>query len=300
MPLRNCRWSLFPLSLVFFLSLTSSAEEHSAPMEMRRDMPFVQVTINGQGPFTFGIDTGTGGQALVTPELIQKLKLTTVGESEVGDPSGRNSHKVPLVQIGSLTVAGVEFKNVKATQHTPSQREGPCDGILGFVLFRDYLFTLDYPKQELRLANGTLKPDSGEQVIPFTMPNDVPLIDLKVGTRTLSAHVDSRGRGLSIPAAFASDLKFQSEPIVIGRGRTVSNEFEIKGAQLAGDVRLGGYTFPTPFVEINPIFPVGNFGAVPLQHFAVTFDQKSGLMRLIAESKSIVLPPPAAVPHKAE
>ncbi len=125
MPLRNCRWSLFPLSLVFFLSLTSSAEEHSAPMEMRRDMPFVQVTINGQGPFTFGIDTGTGGQALVTPELIQKLKLTTVGESEVGDPSGRNSHKVPLVQIGSLTVAGVEFKNVKATQHTPSQREGP-------------------------------------------------------------------------------------------------------------------------------------------------------------------------------
>jgi hypothetical protein len=32
----------------------------------------------------------------------------------------------------------------------------------------------------------------------------------------------------------------------------------------------------------------------------VTFDQQSGLMRLIAESKSIVLPPPAAVPHKAE
>jgi hypothetical protein len=101
------------------------------------------------------------------------------------------------------------------------------------------LLTLDYPAKDLRLAKGTLKPDGGNQVIPFTMPNDVPLIDLKVGTRTLSAHVDSRGHGLSVPAAFATDLKFQSEPIVIGRGRTVSNEFQIKGAQLADDVRLG-------------------------------------------------------------
>lgn len=217
-----------------------------------------------------------------------------MGEAEVGDPSGLNSHKVPAVTVNSLKVAGVEFKDVRATQHQPSQREGQCDGILGFVLFRDYLFTLDYPGKQLTLASGGLNPDGENSVIPFTMPNDVPVIQLVVepGYAKVDAHLDSRGRGLSFPEKFAQGLKFVSEPIVIGRGRTVSNEFEIKGAQLAGEVKLGGYTFPQPFIAINPLFPVGNFGAIPLQHFAVTFDQKNKLIRLKADSKTIILPPP--------
>lgn len=296
MMLRVGRCSLPGLLLLVVMTSLAMAEDHSTAMELRNSMPFVQVMVNGQGPFTFGIDTGTGGQALVSPELVQKLNLPVVGEEEVGDPSGMNSHKVPAVKISSLKVAGVEFKDVRATQHQASQREGQCDGILGFPLFRDYLFTLDYPGKQLTIASGSLKPDGGDTVIPFTMPNDVPLIQLVVepGSQKVDAHLDSRGRGLSFPERFAQGLKFTSTPIVIGRGRTVSNEFEIKGATLAGDVRLGGYTFPQPFIAINPLFPVGNFGAIPLQYFAVTFDQKNKLVRLAAASKSIVLPPPTA------
>ena len=55
------------------------AQEHSIPMELRHNMPFVQVMVNGKGPFTFSIDTGTGGAALVTPALIQQLSLPVVG-----------------------------------------------------------------------------------------------------------------------------------------------------------------------------------------------------------------------------
>jgi hypothetical protein len=80
--------------------------------------------------------------------------------------------------------------------------------------------------------------------------------------------------------------------MVLGRGRTVSNDFEIKGAQLASEVRLGGYTFPRPFVEINPIFPVVNFGSIPLAHFAVTFDQKNQRVRFVADDRTIVIAPP--------
>jgi len=281
---------------VVLLTLTTvswlAAQDHSAPMELRHNLPFVQVMVNGKGPFTFGIDTGTGGEALVSPDLIQQLGLPVTGEEEVGDPSGHNSHKVPKVRIDSLKVAGVEFKNVEAVQHQPSPREGQCDGILGFVLFHDYLFTLDYPGNQLTLTSGSLKADGDSTVIPFTMPDNVPVIELSVGTQKVEADVDSRGAGLSLPEKFAAGLKFVSEPIVIGRGRTVSNEFEIKGAQLAGDIKVGGYTFPQPFVAINPLFPVGNFGSIALQHFAVTFDQKNKLLRLVAPSKTIAIPAP--------
>jgi len=282
--------------VLLIAAITTSAQDHTVPMELRHNLPFVQVMVNGKGPFTFGIDTGTGGQALVTAALVQELALPIGGEAEVGDPSGRNPKKAAISKIATLTLAGVEFKEVNAVQFQPSSREGQVDGILGFVLFRDYLLTLDYPRQRLMLATGALKPDAGKTVVSFTMPHDVPTVDLSVGSRTIEAHVDSRGLGLSFPEKFAEGLKFASDPIVLGRGRTVSNEFEIKGAQLAGDVRLGQYTFPNPFVEINPILPVGNFGAIPLQNFAVTFDQKNLLLRLEAKDRTVVIAAPQRRP----
>lgn len=195
---------LYCACLAFVLSALTAvpsllAEEHTVAMDLRHNMPFVQVMVNGKGPFTFSIDTGTGGQALVSPELIQQLGLPVIGEDEVGDPSGINSHKVPQVRIESLKVAGLEFKNVEATEHRPSQREGQCDGILGFVLFRDYLLTLDYPGKQFTVASGSLKPDGGNTVVPFTMPDSVPVIELSVGPQKVEAHVDSRGLGFSFP-----------------------------------------------------------------------------------------------------
>jgi hypothetical protein len=278
--------------LFAFASLPLLAQDHSAPMELRHNLPFVQVMVNGKGPFTFSIDTGTGGQALVTPALIRQLSLPVVGKVEVGDPSGLNKKEVPTVKVQSLSVAGVEFNDVEAAQFEPSPREGQVDGILGFPLFARYLLTLDYPQQTLTLAVGALKPDGGKTVVPFTMPNDVPVIELKTGSQQIDAHLDSRGAGLSFPEKFAASLKFVSDPIVIGRGRTVSNQFEIKGAELAGDVQVGTYTFPHPFIEINPLLPLANFGAIPLYNFAVTFDQANKLLRLVAAEKTIVVPAP--------
>jgi len=283
----------YALSIVVIamVSVLPAQEIASAPMELRRNLPHLQVMVNGKGPFTFGIDTGTGGEALVSPQLVEQLSLPVTGEEQVGDPSGVNGRKVPVYRLDSLKVAGVDFKNVSATQYPGTSKD--FDGILGFVLFRDYLFTLDYPNQKVTLARGSLPAADGNEIVAFTMPDNVPLIELTIGSQKVAAHVDSRGPGLSVPAKFADGLKFVSEPIVIGRGRTVSNEFEIKGAQLASDMQLGGYTFPKPFLAINPLFPVGNFGAAALHHFAVTFDQKNKLVRFVAKDKTIVLPLPA-------
>jgi hypothetical protein len=223
MPHRRARHLCAFLLLLALAALSLSAEDHTAPLDIRHNMPFVQVMVNGKGPFTFSIDTGTGGQALVSPALIQQLNLPVTGEVEVGDPSGLNPQKVKVVGIKSLNVAGVEFKDVQASQHQPSPREGQCDGILGFVLFRDYLFTLDYPQKQLTLAHGNLAPDGGKTVIPFTMPNDVPVIELTVSGQTIDAHLDSRGFGLSFPEKFCCRTEVR---LRAGRARTRSHGFQ--------------------------------------------------------------------------
>jgi len=87
---------------------------------------------------------------------------------------------------------------------------------------------------------------------------------------------------------------------VIAHGHTVSNDFEIEGAVLASDVQLGSYKIAHPFVEINPVFHLANFGAIPLQHFAVTFDQKNNLVQFVAASRTVVVEPPRIITPHAE
>ena len=97
-------------------------------MVERYGKPYVMVTINGKGPFRFVIDTGTGGDALVTPELAAKLGLPTIGQATLSDPSGQGGKKSPIVLMQSLQVAGVEFSNIRAVSHPFFAEAGTCDG----------------------------------------------------------------------------------------------------------------------------------------------------------------------------
>jgi hypothetical protein len=110
-----------------------------------------------------------------------------------------------------------------------------------------------------------------------------------VGGLRIDAQIDSGGAGLSLPSQFVSRLKLSADPSAFSHGQSLSTRFEIKSARLAADVRVGGYTFDRPFVEIHPAFPLANFGSCPMQGFALTFDQKNGLIRFDARQKSLHL-----------
>ena len=264
----------------------------STPIELRRNMPFVQVQVNGRGPFTFGIDAGTGADALVAPALAEALGLSTTGTVEAGDPSGKNPRQLPKVSLAKLSVAGVDFAGITAAVYQPSQAEGRCDGILGFPLFRERLLTLDYPGARLVIGEGTLARTTDGTTVAFHAPDGVPVVDLTVGSETVPAVIDSRGSGLALPASLADRLPRTGEPVIIGRGRTISGEFEIRGVDLATDVLLGGYRFQRPFVALHPEFPIANVGGIVLRSFALTFDQRSKLVRLEAPERTLTLPRP--------
>lgn len=263
--------------------------EHSAPIEITHGKPFVNVWINGKGPFRFVVDTGTGGEAFVTAELARELGLPIAGQARLSDPSGQGGQRVPVVTIARLDVAGVQFTQVKAMEHSLDSGDGECQGLLGFTLFRNYLFTLDFPNRRVVLSTGALAPDGGRSVLPFRAPEGVPVVSLDIGGMQMDAQIDSGGAGLSLPERMAQQLKFAAVPAAFSNGQSLSTRFQIKAARLADSVKLGSYTFDKPFVEINPAFPLANLGSCAMQDFALTFDQKSGLIRFDARQKSIRL-----------
>jgi hypothetical protein len=77
---------------------------------------------------------------------------------------------------------------------------------------------------------------------------------------------------LTVPAPWSSKLSFVGPLKVVGKGRTVSNEFEIRGADLRGELRVAGYARPAPRVDVVDLFPVANLGSRFLRDYAVTFD----------------------------
>jgi hypothetical protein len=259
-----------------------------AAMELKgRGWPHVRVNVNGRGPFTFVLDTGTDVDLSVTQRLVKQLSLPRSGEKVLDDGSGVNRRLVPAFHVDSVSVAGVEFKDLSARQCPPLRNE--FDGILGFTLFRDYLLTLDYPKEKVILARGSLPPADGKEILALTVLDKRPVIELTVGPREVGVLLDSGGAGFTLPAKFAEDLKFVTKPVVFARQETVSNVVEIKGAPLASDIYFGAYTLKRPFLAIDPLDPIGNFGFTLLKNFAVTFDQKSKLVRFVGSNREITL-----------
>jgi predicted aspartyl protease len=267
------------LVLAGWMPLWAETAPGTIPLEVAHGRPFVMVMVNGKGPFRFVVDTGTGGEAFVTPELADQLNLPSAGEGRVSDPSGQGSQRVPIVMIQSLKVAGVEFTGIRATRHKLSDENGSCKGLLGFVLFRNYLLTLDYPKKQMTVAAGSLAPDGERSVLPFRMPDGIPIVPLNIAGMKIDAQIDSGGAGLSLPEGLVPRLRFSSIPIAAINAQSLSTRFQIKSARLDADVSIGEYTFARPFVEINPAFPLANFGSSPMQNFVVTFDQKNALVR---------------------
>lgn len=258
----------------------AQSDDHSVRMDVVNGKPYVMVMINGKGPFRFVIDTGTGGQALVTAGLADQLGLPVVGQARLTDPSGQGEQRAPITLIQSLSVAGVEFTAVKAIEHRLAAEGDTCQGLLGFTLFRDYLLKLDYPNHRMSLAAGALAPDGERSVLPFRMPDGVPIAPLRINGKRVEAQFDSGGTGLSLPVKVARHLKFATEPAVFAVGESLATRFQVTAGQLSSDVRVGRYTFGKPFVEINSAFPLANFGGCAMQNFAITFDQNNRLLQL--------------------
>ncbi|HKQ18982.1 MAG TPA: serine hydrolase [Candidatus Eisenbacteria bacterium] len=258
-----------------------------APMLRSGHLPAVRVRVNGQGPFLFAIDTGGAGTARIDSALAARLGLQTVGEALGGDPSGKNPRRMPLVAVDSIEIGGARFAGITAAvrNYNEMPRGERVDGVLGFGLFAECLFTLDYPAEQVRLRPGALPEANGADILDYRDRHGIPSTTIRVAGREMEADVDAGSMGgIILPESEMGALPLASKPVVVGTARTVSNTFEIRAADLDGDVTIGGITLRHPKLEFQPVFPNANVGSRVLRDYAITFDQKNRRLRLTRPS----------------
>ena len=285
-----CRWMLRITVLVCSalpLGPTgrTSAQEPSVPNRVVARFSLqpagtrLNVTINGQGPFLFGFDSGASGEAWVTRALVRRLNLPTIDRMRVSDGSDVNSRDVETVRVDSLAIGEAVFERLRA----PVLGEGPQQddsaeayGTIGFGLFRDYLLTLDYPQNELRVTTGELGTTDGRSVLTYVLDSGTPYVDIDLAGRRLRASIDSgSGGGLTLPRSFADRLPLKGPLRSTGKVASLLGVFELFQAELAGDLQIGAFAFQQPLVSFSDLVTVPNIGRSIIRTFAVTFDQRN-------------------------
>jgi hypothetical protein len=247
---------------------TELASDLAVPAKLTGHLFTVEAKLDGVGPFRFAIDSGSGGMLRITPAMQQAIGATVLGAVMTGDPSGKNPQRRSLVRVGVVELGGARFTGVEATV---SEGRG-ADGVIGLAMFAQLTATLDYPKLQLRLSRKPLAP-TAPHTIAYAIEHGVPVIDLDAGGAALRADVDTGSPAvLSVPVAWTKKLAFASPLRVVGKGRTVANEFEIRAAELRGELRIAGFALAAPRIDVVEMFPVANVGSQFLRRYAVTFD----------------------------
>jgi hypothetical protein len=253
------------------------------PLRMEGGLPVIELMVNDQGPFLFGIDTGAQGSSRIDTSLVEKLQLKPSGKVQATDGSGRNPQTAETVKLDSISIGNLRFADVTAGSRNfkNSPRPMKIDGIVGLSLFSDYLVTLDFPKERLRFERGELPKSDGTEILDYQLEHGVPSVELNVGTAKIIAHLDS-GNSIGafvLPTAFVEKLTQISEPKVVGPARSASGKMEIKQVQIKELVRLGRHEFPEATITFPALGDTGNIGAKILSQFALTFDQQHERVR---------------------
>ena len=114
----------------------------------------VHATINGKGPYSFLLDTGSQS-TLIDPVIASSWNLAAAGTVTVSG-IGTASKSVNFVAV-SVGVAG-QSQNVRAIVYDLSKTQGPGDarvfGIIGQDFLEHFLVLIDYAHNTLTLTEA--------------------------------------------------------------------------------------------------------------------------------------------------
>ncbi len=265
-----------------FVDLDVIAE---VPLRMRGSRVTVDVTINGQGPFAFGLDTGASGAAWISAALVEELKLPAAEGFVVSDGSGMKGRRAEGARIDTLTIGSALFHRLTATvlqEESPQRWEEKVYGTLGFELFSHHVVTFDYPAQKLRIANGQLPVPDGKHVLSYRLDRGASHISVNIGEVNVEAMIDSGNMGgVLLPLSLATEVPLREQLQHAGRVASAFSEFDLFRAELDGDLRLGEIAISGPTLYFSDLVQTPSLGRGVIHSFAVTFDQPNTRVRFV-------------------
>lgn len=244
------------------------------------------------------IDTGSTA-TLVSAELAAEngRRERNVARRTVRVRSA-NGGEVSLeaVTLRSLQLGAATFERLPALIYDFTELSSHLgvrvDGLIGFPVFRDTLFTLDYPRSRLILAPvpaslplPSATPPGGSR-IAFNNEQNTPFIPVQMGNESFVVLIDSGSDGgLNLnPVGLHPRFVFGPRPGTIVS--SLSGDRHQMVGRLSQDLLIGGHLIESPIVDLTD--QLSAVGGELLRHFRVTFDQRHNFVTFEREAETAV------------
>lgn len=180
---------------------------------------------------------------------------------------------------------------VRDLDHLSTALGREIDGILAYGVFDQFLLTLDYGREEMRIDPGTLPEPDGTTVFSVSGPDDRPWLRVKVGEHDRRMLIDSGAATTTFAVRNIEDYATVAPPRPVGASVRFKHIERRRGARLDGAVVLGPHRLDRPTLGETP----GNelIGGEVMQHFVWTFDAANERVRIerIDPEATIEFPP---------
>ena len=273
----------------------------TVPGRLVGNLLVVETRWDGHGPYHFLVDTGSSA-TLVSPEIAGRFgEAAAAGQDQDGvrvQSADDGSAVLLTATLRRLQLGAARFDHVPALVYDCSDLSAQMgiriDGILGFTLFQETVFTLDYPNARLVLqtpdpALAGLAPGPGV-FVGFTRPDKAPVIPVLLGTSSVDLLLDSGDDGaLSLNPA-ACHPHFAYGPVDGPTVGTLAGDRVMQVGRLSDDLRVGGVLVPGPVASTT--HRQSSLGAALLKSFTVTFDPRNSRVCFERPARTPVATPP--------
>jgi hypothetical protein len=271
--------------LMFFAAVALSAcavfsdGSKPLPFELRGSSIVVPVTIDGEGPFRFLLDTGASrsivSRRLLGPHPVEVARTTMV------TPAGRSTRPVSLavLRLGNRAPTPVAATIVADAELKRST--GQIDGIVGQDVLSHLVYTIDYARKEIRWDGESDMPAAAR--LPLRIEDGRALV-IVPPSRTAGSPLrlipDTAADGLVIFRRRGGSLPLLT-PLEVGSLRTLGGGQLVRRI-LVDRLPLGSFALrdhPAVLVDVEDDHQLLGDGLLALHQFSrVTFNGPEGYM----------------------
>jgi hypothetical protein len=283
-----------PTSLPHDFSIANGATEATVPIQLSENHVYLDVMLNGKGPYHFIFDTG--GANIVDPEVAKEIGAATGGSTQVngvGNATQSSSFaQVKTLQVGDATLTNQVFVVLPVRKGFGMTAGLPADGLIGYEVLSRFITTFDYAsKQVVFRMPGSYTAPADATIVSIEQNGTQPQFDCRIDDVPATCTLDTGARdSLTFYRPF-----MEAHPTVVPATLSAAgiNGFGVGGPSLGklgrvqtlsfGDLTLhdlvGDYTAQAQGVFAMP-FLGANVGGGVWKRFSMTLDYRRLTMTL--------------------
>jgi hypothetical protein len=185
-----------PKSSPHDFSIADGATQASVPIQVSEGHVYLDVMLNGKGPFHFIFDSG--GANVIDPAVATELGVASGGSTQVGGVGSATAASsfavIKKLQVGKAVVTNQVFI-VLPLKSLGAAHGMPMEGVIGYEVLSRFVTTFAYENKKVVFhMPGSYTPPTGASVVPITQYGTQPQFACSIDSVPTTCTLDTGAR----------------------------------------------------------------------------------------------------------